>query len=155
MKFIIDSMLGKLTRWLRMLGYDTKYVVNLDDNTLIEVAKTEERVLLTRDVELCGLARRNQIDVYLVEGNNSQERLAALSRKFGMKLELDPDTSRCSKCNSKIVPVRKEVILKDVPSGTAKFHERFWRCPKCHKVYWQGAHWKNIIKTLEKALSQT
>jgi uncharacterized protein with PIN domain len=131
------------------------YAVNLDDDSLLEVAKTEGRVLLTRDVELHGLAHRKQIAVCLVKGNNTKERLISLSRKIGMKLELDPDTSRCSKCNSKIRPVRKEDIIKDIPSGTASFYERFWRCSKCYKIYWQGAHWKNISKTLEKALSQT
>jgi len=131
------------------------YAVNLDDDSLLEVAKTEGRVLLTRDVKLYGLAHRNLIAVCLVKGNNTQERLISLSRQFSMKLELDPDTSRCSKCNSKIGRVRKEVILNNIPSGTASFYERFWRCSKCYKVYWQGAHWKNISKTLEKVLSQT
>ena len=144
-------MLGKLTRWLRMLGYDTKYTADLDDKTLLELARVEGRVLLTRDVELCRLATGRQLNNFLVEGKSGAERLAALSKAFGIKLKLDPNTSRCPKCNTRIKSINKNLILQSVPSATARFFEEFWKCPECGKIYWQGAHWRKIIETLEKA----
>ncbi|MCW4052962.1 MAG: Mut7-C RNAse domain-containing protein [Candidatus Bathyarchaeota archaeon] len=151
MKFITDSMLGKLTRWLRMLGYDTKYTVNLDDKTLIELARVEGRVLLTRDVELCRLATGRRLSNLLVEGKSGAERLAALSRAFEIKLKLDPNSSRCPKCNGRIKSINKNLISQSIPSATARFFDEFWKCLDCGKIYWKGSHWRRIIETLEKA----
>lgn len=151
MKFVTDGMLGKLTRWLRMLGHNVKYANNLNDKILIKIAKTEKRVLLTRDVELYQQATIQHADAFLVEGKNEAERLAALAKRFGLELELNPDASRCPKCNAKIAPAKKEEISDKIPSSTKKFYEDFWECPKCGKIYWQGAHWKRITETLKEA----
>jgi uncharacterized protein with PIN domain len=151
LKFITDSMLGKLTRWLRMLGYDTKYTVNLDDKTLLELAGLEKRVLLTRDVELCRLAAGRRLNHLLVEGQSGAERLAAISKVFGITLKLDPTTSRCPKCNTPIKSINKNLILQSIPPATARVFDEFWKCPECGKIYWQGAHWRKILETLDKA----
>ncbi len=151
MKLVTDGMLGKLTRWLRMLGHNVKYANNLDDRTLIKIAKTEKRTLLTRDLELFQQATGQHAEAFLVEGKNGAERLAALSKRFGLNLQLNPDASRCPKCNAKIKPTKKDRIAERIPSSTKTFYEKFWECPRCGKVYWQGAHWKRIIKTLSEA----
>jgi len=144
-------MLGKLTRWLRILGYDTKYTADLDDKALIELARLEGRVLLTRDVELCRLATSRRLDHLLVEGKSGAERLAALSRAYGITLKLDPNTSRCPKCNTRIKPTKKDLIRQSLPAATTRAFEEFWKCPACGKIYWQGAHWRKILETLDKA----
>lgn len=151
MRFVTDGMLGKLTRWLRMLGHNVEYASNLDDKTLIKIAKTQKRVLLTRDVELCRRAANQHLEAFFVEGKNEVERLAALSKRFSLALELDPNASRCPKCNSEIKPAIKSGISDRIPPTTKIFYEEFWECSKCGKVFWQGAHWKKIIKTLEEA----
>lgn len=151
MKFVSDGMLGKLTRWLRMLGHNVKYANNLDDKMLIKIAKTENRVLLTRDVELYQQATSQHANAFLVEGQNEAERLARLSKRFSLSLELNPNISRCPKCNAKIKPAKKEAISDRIPQTTKTFYEEFWECPKCGQVYWQGAHWKGITETLEEA----
>jgi len=151
LKFVTDGMLGKLTRWLRMLGHNVRYANNLNDKILIKIAKTEKRVLLTRDVELYQQATIQHADAFLVEGKNEAERLAALAKRFGLELELNPDASRCPKCNAKIKPAKKEKIFDKIPPSTKKFYEDFWECPKCGKIYWQGAHWKRITETLKEA----
>ncbi len=151
LKFVADGMLGKLTRWLRMLGHDVKYANDLEDKTLLKIAKTEKRILLTRDVELFKQATSQQADAFLVPGKNEAERLAVLSRRFGLSLELDPFASRCPKCNSKIRPVSKEQISEKIPSSTKMVYNDFWQCLKCGAVYWQGAHWKRIVETLDEA----
>lgn len=151
MKFIADGMLGKLTRWLRMLGYNVKYSNKLDDAQLIIIAKKERRILLTRDLELYQQATAKGVNAIYLEGINEAERLAQLAKRFKIPLEIDLKISRCPKCNTRVKPVPKENIENKVEKTTFKFYDEFWQCPKCGQVYWQGAHWARIRKTLEEA----
>lgn len=151
MKFIADGMLGKLTRWLRMLGHNVKYSNRLDDTKLMEIAKKERRILLTRDLELYQQAITKGIQAFFVEGRTEAEKLAKIAQKFGINLEIDMATSRCPKCNAKVKPIRKENVKGKVEDSTFNFYNEFWECPKCSQIYWQGAHWKRIRKTLETA----
>ena len=151
MKFLADGMLGKLTRWLRMLGYDVKYAKNLDDKILIKIAKAEKRILLTRDVELYKQAKSQHSQTFFVEEKTEAERLAALSKRYGLSLELNPNMSRCPKCNTKIKPTKKEKVFNRIPSSTKTFYDKFWKCPNCEQIYWQGSHWKRITETLKEA----
>ncbi len=153
LKFLADSMLGKLTRWLRMLGYDTTYADNLDDKKLVEMAKAEERILLTRDSELYRFAKAREVRAFFVEERSRSEQLAALSRQFNLSLELNPDISRCPLCNADISPARKDSICESIPEATARVCEEFWKCSNCGKIYWRGAHWKKIVETLRNANS--
>ncbi|MGB9134000.1 MAG: Mut7-C RNAse domain-containing protein [Candidatus Bathyarchaeia archaeon] len=148
---MLDGMLGKLTRWLRILGHNVRYAKALDDETLIKTAKAEKRILLTRDVELYQRATSRHAEAFLVEGENEAERLASLSMRFDLSLEFNPNISRCSRCNTKIRPADKEEIGYKIPRLTKAFYQDFWECPKCGKVYWQGAHWSRITETLNEA----
>ena len=87
MKFIADGMLGKLTRWLRILGYDVKYSNKLDDAKLIVASKKERRVLLTRDLELYKQAIAKGIDAFYLEGETGEEKLAELAERYNIFLE--------------------------------------------------------------------
>ena len=151
MKFIVDGMLGKLTRWLRMLGHNVKYSNKLDDAQLIAIAKREKRVLLTRDLELYQQATAKGVQAFYVDGKTEAERLAQLAKKFGISLEIDMAVSRCPKCNAQVKPTSKENVKDKVEETTFAYYNEFWQCPKCGQVYWQGAHWKRIRKTLETA----
>lgn len=151
MRFVADGMLGKLTRWLRMLGHDVEYSSSFDDGELISVARSENRVLLTRDVKLYRKAATEGVEAFLVEGKTEYEKLAELARRYGFKLEIDVPDSRCPKCNSRIRPVRKEEVMERIPESTSKHYDEFWECQNCGKIYWQGSHWKRINKTLSQA----
>jgi uncharacterized protein with PIN domain len=150
-KFLADAMLGKLTRWLRMLGQDVEYSAKLTDDQLLGQSKTEGRVLLTRDFELYQRAVGRGIEAFYVQGCNEAERLAELSKRFGVPLEMDMDKSHCPRCNGKLGAVSKEQIKDNVEKNTFLHYEAFWKCPRCGHVYWQGAHWQQIIQTLTKA----
>jgi uncharacterized protein with PIN domain len=150
-KFIADGMLGKLTRWLRLLGHDVEYSSKLDDNQLIMAAKKERRILLTRDLELYQQATAKGVDTFYLEGKTEAEKLAHLAKRFDIELEIDMTTSRCTKCNTPVRPILKEEIADRVEKSTFTYYNDFWECPKCGKVYWQGAHWDRIRKTLEAA----
>ena len=151
LKFLTDGMLGKLTRWLRMLGYDVEYSKSLDDDQLIASAKEERRVLLTRDLKLYQRATSRGTDAFLVEGNTEDEKLAELARRFNLKLEINVATSYCPKCNARIKLVSKDEVADHVPKTTYTYYNEFWKCPRCGQIYWQGAHWKRIDATLKKA----
>ncbi len=144
-------MLGKLTRWLRMLGYNVKYSNKLDDSQLIKIAKNEKRILLTRDLELYQQATAKQVDAFYLKVRTEEEKLAELAKRFKIKLDIDMATSRCPKCNARVKPISKERVADKVDKGTFTYYNEFWECPKCQQVYWQGAHWTKIRKTLEKA----
>lgn len=149
MKFVIDGMLGKLARWLRMMGHDVKYSNSTDDSTLLTIAKEEHRILLTRDFALYQRAVAREIEAFYVEGQTEQERLAELAATFGISLEIDMATSRCPKCNTQVKPVPIEKVANRVEKSTLEHNINFWECPKCGQVYWQGAHWTKIRETLE------
>ncbi len=151
MKFIADGMLGKLTRWLRILGHNVKYSNKLDDHQLITIAKKERRVLLTRDLELYKQATAKGVNAFYLEGTDEAERLAQLAKRFDIKLEVDMTISRCPKCNTRVKPIEKEKVGEKVEKNTFTYYNKFWQCPKCEQIYWQGAHWIRIRKTLEQA----
>jgi uncharacterized protein with PIN domain len=151
LKFLADGMLGKLTRWLRMLGYNVKYSSKLDDAQLLMNAKKERRILLTRDLELYQQATAKGVDAFYIEGKNEAERLAQLAKRFKIELDIDMETSRCPKCNTRVKPISKERVAVRVENSTFSCYNEFWECPKCGQIYWQGAHWARIRKTLETA----
>ena len=151
MKFIADGMLGKLTRWLRMLGHNVKYSNKLDDAQLITIAKKERRILLTRDLELYQQATAKGVDAFYLNGVTEEERLAELAKRFNIKLDIDMTTSRCPKCNARVKPVPKDNVRDKVEKSTFTYYSDFWECSKCGQIYWQGAHWTRIKKTLEAA----
>jgi len=151
LKFIADGMLGKLTRWLRMLGHDVKYSNNFDDAQLIMIAKKERRTLLTRDLELYQQAIAKGVNAFYLEGKTEAEKLASLAQRFKIELDIDMTTSRCSKCNTKVRPISKEKVTNKVEESTFSYYNDFWECPKCEQIYWQGAHWARIRKTLKTA----
>lgn len=150
MKFIADGMLGKLTRWLRILGHDVKYSNKLDDTALVAAARKERRILLTRDFELYKQAAAKGIDVFYVKGETGEEKLADVAGRFNIDLKIDMATSRCPKCNSRVKPISKTKVADKVGESTFTHYEEFWKCRKCGQIYWQGAHWKGIRRKLER-----
>ncbi len=151
LKFVADGMLGKLTRWLRILGQDTTYSRDLDDPQLIEIAKKEDRTLLTKDLELYRQASSKGVRAFYLHGTTEEERLAELSRRFKLELNVNMTTSRCPKCNAEVEPIPKAEASGRVKENTSAHYEEFWECPECSQIYWQGAHWKRIRKTLQAA----
>jgi len=150
-KFLADGMLGKLTRWLRMLGQDVKYSNKLDDDELAAVAKKERRILLTKDLELYQRATAKGINAFYVAGETEAARLAELAKRFSISLVIDLKNSRCPKCNTKLRVAPKEKLAGKVEKNTFAHYNDFWKCPRCGQVYWQGAHWERIRATLKAA----
>jgi len=149
LKFVADGMLGRLTRWLRILGHDVKYSTTMADSQLIAVARREKRVLLTRDLELYKQATAKGVEVFYFQGLTGDEKLAEVSRRFNICMEIDLTVSRCSKCNAKLKQTAKEKVRGKIEENTLLHYDEFWKCPKCGQIYWQGSHWDGIRRTLE------
>ncbi|SNQ60543.1 Mut7-C RNAse domain-containing protein [Candidatus Methanoperedens nitratireducens] len=155
MKFIADRMLERLARWLRLFGYDTAGIMKQEneDDTLLELAQSEGRILISRDEALIRRAIKKGIKAYQVSSLEIIEQLREIQKEFNIKFE--PLMNRCSLCNSpirKVEPFEMELVRsKDyvyparLESGT-----EFWICDKCGQVYWQGKHWENIMETVKK-----
>ena len=151
MKFLADSMLGKLARWLRMLGHDVTYSTELIDSELLEVAKKENSVLLTKDLELYKRAITRGIEAFYVEGETESSRLAELAQRYALTLSVDMEKSHCPVCNTKLKAAPKAQLTSELEKNTLTYYDHFWKCPNCGQVYWQGAHWKQITNTLNEA----
>jgi uncharacterized protein len=144
-------MLGGLARWLRMLGHDVVYSVKLSDNELLELSEKEEWVLLTKDLELYKRAIGRCLEAFYVADKTEAGRLAAVSKRYGVPLEIDMAKSHCPLCNTPLTSADKEELKTDLQPNTYKHYTQFWRCPNCGQIYWQGSHWKQIQQTLNKA----
>lgn len=151
MKFLADGMLGKLTRWLRMLGQDVTYSVKLSDSELLELSKKENRVLLTKDFGLYQRAITKGIDAFYLEGKTEAERLAEIAKRYGLSLAIDMDKSHCPKCNTKLEATSRELLSNELEENAFKYYDKFWKCPNCGRVYWQGSHWRQICNMLNEA----
>ncbi len=151
MKFLADGMLGKLARWLRMLGYDVIYSVQFDDSEFLELAKREQRVLLTKDLGLYKRAIREGMDLFYVEGKTESERLAEVAKRYRLDLRIDMNNSNCPICNTKLNQIPKDQIQSELEKNTFTYYHKFWKCPNCGQIYWQGAHWKQINSILNRA----
>jgi hypothetical protein len=136
-----------------MLGFETSYQRDLADSELLSTAKSNSLILLTADEELYRTATFRGIQTFLVRGKTEPERLAELAERYKLKLEIDPNKSRCPICGAEIEETSKEGLEKRVPAATFKVYNTFWVCtnPKCAKIYWQGSHWNKIEQTIQAA----
>jgi len=141
-------MLGRLATWLRLLGYDTAYLAHADDHELARVARAEDRVLLTRDVEL---TRRRGMRCVLIESERVSEQLPQVFHTLGLTAR--EAFSRCAECNVVLKVVSKESVRGAVPPYVFHTQERFRRCPRCQRVYWRGTHWARMLAQIEDLAS--
>jgi uncharacterized protein with PIN domain len=135
--FVADVNLGKLARLLRLFGFDTLFANSLDDREIVAVSVEQGRIILTRDRRL--LYAKAVTHGYWVRAVNPLEQLAEVVKRFDLADQLRP-FSRCTACNALIEPVEKQAVLDLLEPKTRLYYERFYRCPACGKVYWEGSH---------------
>jgi len=150
-RFVADAMMGEVTRWLRIMGYDVLYSRNYSDAQVLSIAEKTGRTIITRDRGLYSRARRRGLRAVYIESDDIAGRLAELKLKANVKLRLDPSRSRCPECNTPLVEVAKEKVRGRVPPKVYEQQEVFYVCPRCARVYWVGSHWRNMRRILEEA----
>ncbi|MEM2850179.1 MAG: Mut7-C RNAse domain-containing protein [Candidatus Bathyarchaeia archaeon] len=146
--FIVDLMLGRTARWLRILGFNVLYNPSWTDEDIIKIAAESNAVILTRDRKLASRALSIGLNVIEVAGKSEAERINFLLKTFGLKPVIDPSKSRCPICNSPIREASKEEVVGLVPEGVLRRQSKFWICINCGKIYWLGSHFRNMCKFL-------
>jgi hypothetical protein len=138
-------MLGRLAKWLRLLGYDTAYDNSSKDHELARRARAEGRVLLTRDREL---SRRHGLESLLIQSEQLEQQVEEVQEAVGPPA--DPSLSRCSVCNVVLEDVSSDEIADRVPPYVLETHNEFRYCPGCGRVYWSGSHVQRMNEQLEE-----
>jgi uncharacterized protein with PIN domain len=139
--FLADNHLGRLTRYLRLLGIDTAYGDSQDDEELAHWAARENRVMLTRDRGL--LKRRQVVWGQCLRATGSREQLHEVIRRFDLQQSFAP-WSRCLRCNGNLRPVEKAAVLDRLESKTRLYYDEFRLCADCGRVYWRGSHFGHM-----------
>jgi hypothetical protein len=149
MKLLCDQMLGSLAKWLRIYGFDTFYAnASITDDMLLQIAKEEHRVLLTRDKELIWRGKRENISVISISDTDLDNQL----RQILSKLPFDEHLllTRCLLCNSPLRKVQKEEVKDCVPQKVFENNDMFWFCDHCKKYYWKGTHVENMVEKIRR-----
>ena len=144
-RFAADCMLGKLAKWLRVLGYDVVYLRGALDEE-IRASLLEGRIFLTRDRR--ALPWRNQGRVHVVRSNDAKEQLREVIKGLGLPMLDELCFSRCIACNCLLRSVSREEVREQVPEYIWQNHDRFRRCDDCDKIYWSGTHSEKMRQRL-------
>ena len=147
MKFIADCMLGRLAKWLKILGFDVLYFSKVDDRDLVEISRREGRVLLTRDTGLIEKTSRRK-NRFFVASDDWQEQVAEVLDAFGLWGEARPN-SRCLECNRALKPLARERARNLVTPYVLEHAASFALCPECGRVFWQGTHYGDMERKIE------
>lgn len=151
-RFILDSHLGKLASYLRLLGFDTYYRNDYDDLELARVSAEEARILLTRDRAL--LKRRQVVFGYCLRTRDSKKQLRAVLRRFKLYPLISP-WRRCLRCNGPLHPVAKEDIIDRLEPKTKIYYNEFHKCRSCDHIYWKGSHYAHMQAFLDEVMYET
>jgi uncharacterized protein with PIN domain len=152
-RFVVDLNVGKLTKWLRVMGYDTLLFMDQDDGKMINLALKQQRVILTKDTQLMKrrLITSGKLKAILVEGDNPKAQLKQVASALNLKYQCKP-FSLCLECNQQLRQTDKDKVTDLVPPYVYKTQDYYMECPTCHRIYWQGTHWLAMKEELEKLI---
>ena len=148
-RFVLDNHLGRLTAYLRMLGFDCLYQNDYNDEELAETAQGQERILLSRDRRL--LMRKAVRYGYCLRSLDPWEQLSEVIRRFDLIPRVTP-FHRCLRCNHPLEPVAKEAVLDRLEPLTKLYFNEFQICPACHQIYWKGSHYEKMQKLVKELI---
>jgi hypothetical protein len=146
-RFVCDGHLGKLTRDLRLLGFDVAYDQNANDQQLLRIMQAEDRALLTRDRRL--LMHAIVRGGYCPRSQNPNEQTIEVIRRFDLLASIAPFT-RCIRCNGSLQNVPKTDVVEKLEPLTKIYYQQFRRCTRCGQIYWSGSHFTKLQKRLEQ-----
>lgn len=146
-RFLLDNHLGRLTAYLRMLGFDCLYQTNFDDAQMAAILQRDERILLSRDRRL--LMRKVVTYGYCPRSLDSLEQLTEVIQRFDLSKNLNP-FHRCVRCNHPLEPVSKEAIIDRLEPLTKQYFDEFHICPACKQIYWKGSHYERMQTLIDQ-----
>jgi len=145
-KFVADVHLGRLTRYLRMIGFDVSYKNNFNDDEIVRISLQEKRAILTKDR---GILKRNEVTHgYYVRNTKVEEQVKEILKRFDLQNEIK-EFSRCLECNELLKSIKKETIIKQLPPKVAASQNEFYKCPSCKKIYWKGSHYQRMLTFIQ------
>ena len=149
-RFAADRMLGKLAKWMRVLGFDVVYLRQGGDEEIFPCLK-EGRTILTRDRR----ARywQQQGKVFVVSANDPKKQLREVYQGLRLSIGSDALLSRCLNCNRLLEKISKEEVREEVPEYIWQSQNLFYRCEDCRKVYWSGSHVEKMRHLLNEILA--
>lgn len=152
-KFVADHNVGKLARWLRMMGYDTRFFDGEDDSEMVAIAVAESRVILTRDRQIAKrrLVSSGRLKVCLFDTSEPEEQIRQLIEAYKLKTDFKP-FSLCIECNRALEKRTREQVKDRVPPYVFKTEDSYMECPACHRIYWRGSHWQAMCRRLKEWL---
>jgi len=137
-KFLVDFMLGRLCKWLRILGFDATYFNSLNKNIIIYQSLKEGRIILTRDQRI---SKNKALKILLINSDNYEKQIQQVLQELNLKVEIEKMFTRCCLCNTILEPIAKDKVKNEVPSFVYQTQENFSFCSNCQKIYWPGTHW--------------
>jgi uncharacterized protein len=152
MTFVADCMLGRLAKWLRILGFDVLYFPKVEDPALVEIARREGRVLLTRDTGLIERTAKRENRLF-VRSEDWEDQVVQVLNEYGLWDEVRPN-SRCIACNLPLRTLSRERARNLVTPYVGERASAFAVCPGCDRVFWQGTHYGDMEKKIERLLSR-
>ena len=151
MKFVVDCMLGKLAKWLKILGFNAVFFSKIEDDDLLEIATNEDRILLTRDT---GLIEKSKGDTSLfIESENWRTQVEQVLDYFDLWKDVKPN-SRCIECNVRIKDLPREKAKNLVTPFVFENADTFALCPDCGRVFWRGTHLKDMETKIDDFLKK-
>jgi uncharacterized protein with PIN domain len=150
-RFLADAMLGRLARWLRILGFDTAFEAHVRDEDLVRRALVEGRHLLTRDRALPVEWRVGGI--HLVGSEELREQLRDVLAAFDLRPGIRPFT-RCSVCNTPLAAAARSEVRGRVPARVLAVERDFRACPGCGRVYWRGSHTERMRRVVDELVAE-
>ncbi len=137
-KFLVDFMLGRLCKWLRILGFDTAYFNSLNKSVIIYQSLKEGRILITRDHRL---SKKKALQIVLIDSDYYEKQIQQVIKELNLKINPDKMFTRCCLCNTLLETIEKEKVQDKVPPFVYQTQVNFSYCPTCQKIYWPGTHW--------------
>ena len=146
-KFVADVHLGRLARYLRMMGFDVYYKNNLSDEEIVKISSKERRAILTRDI---GILKRTEVTHgYFLRSDNVEKQTEEVVKRFDLQKSIKEFT-RCLECNSELLKIEKGKIIQRLPPKVAATQNEFFICPECQKLFWAGTHHQKMLSLVQK-----
>ncbi|MEM2974331.1 MAG: Mut7-C RNAse domain-containing protein [Candidatus Micrarchaeia archaeon] len=151
-KFLVDVMLQKLGRWLRIIGVPTEMPEHEDDNSILEQARRRGLTLLTRDRVLAERAEKLNIKIFALprQETDTESQLKLVIKKFKLKTKGFEKRTLCTKCSGKLEFIGRNIVKGKIPKDVLLRFRYFLRCKSCSQIYWEGSHWRKINERMKR-----
>ena len=148
---MVDHNVGKLAKWLRIMGYNTLFFNGSNDSRMIAIALAEERVVLTKDTQIMErrVVTNGRLKAILIQSDEPKLQMHQVIDSLHLDCQFKP-FSICLECNQPLLEKSKQQVKDLVPPYVFQTQNQYMECPTCHRIYWRGTHWQAMTKKLRK-----